>query len=124
MRFSARILEENMRKKLLASVGSLVIVALFIFGVSIVASAQGRGRGGGVGGGRGSGMGQPSGTGVDRGVGRSSDASMGRSDNGRDRARMANENLSEADRELSKHPGVTNVVHMNANDLRSQFRAA
>ena len=119
----------------------VTIVVAIVFGVALVtsASAQGRGRGGGSGGGRGSGMGQPSGVGVDRGLGRSSDASNGRADSGRDnasvrsngrsdagldRARIASGNLSDANRDLVRHPGVTNVVHTNANNLRSQYQAA
>ena len=119
----------------------VTIVVAVVFGVALVASAaaQGRGRGGGSGGGRGSGIGQPSGVGVDRGLGRSSDASNGRADTGRDnasvrsngrseagldRARIARENLSDANRDLGRHPGITNVVHTNANNLRSQYQAA
>ena len=119
----------------------VTIVVAIVFGVALVtsAAAQGRGRGGGSGGGRGSGMGQPSGVGVDRGLGRSSDASNGRADSGRDnasvrpndrseagldRARIASENLSDANRDLGRHPGITNVVHTNANNLRSQYQAA
>ena len=119
----------------------VTIVVAIVFGVALVANAaaQGRGRGGGSGGGRGSGMGQPSGVGVDRGLGRSSDASNGRADSGRDnasvrsngrseagldRSRIASENLSDANRDLGRHPGITNVVHTNANNLRSQYQAA
>jgi len=119
----------------------VTIVVAIVFGVALVtsAAAQGRGRGGGSGGGRGSGMGQPSGVGVDRGLGRSSDASNGRADSGRDnasvrsngrseagldRSRIASENLSDANRDLGRHPGITNVVHTNANNLRSQYQAA
>jgi len=84
-------------------------------------------------------MGPPSGVGVDRGLGRSSDESNGRADTGRDnasvrsngrsdagldRARIASENLSDANRDLVRHPGITNVVHTNANNLRSQYQAA
>ena|SRR2546429_210707 len=119
----------------------VTIVVAIVFGVALVtsAAAQGRGRGGGNGGGRGSGMRPPSGVGVDRGLGRSSDASNGRADTGRDnasvrsngrsnagldRARMASENLSDANRDLVRHPGITNVVHTNANSLRTQYQAA
>ena len=96
----------------------VTIVVAIVFGVALVtsAAAQGRGRGGGSGGGRGSGMGQPSGVGVDR--------SNGRSEAGLDRARIASENLSDANRDLGRHPGITNVVHTNANNLRSQYQAA
>ena len=70
---------------------------------------------------------------------KSSDASNGRADTGRDnasvrsngrsnagldRARMASENLSDANRDLVRHPGITNVVHTNANSLRTQYQAA
>ena len=50
--------------------------------------------------------------------------SNGRSDAGFDRARIAGENLNDATHELSKHPGMANLVHMNANDLRNQYRVA
>src|SRR5207253_6783825 len=38
--------------------------------------------------------------------------------------RRASENLSDANRELTKHPGVANAVHTNANDLRAGYQAA
>jgi len=121
------------------TLGATLVAIAFGLAVVTCAAAQGRGRGGGSGGGRGSGMGQPSGVGVDRGLGRSSDASNGRADSGRDnasvrsngrsdagldRARIASENLSDANRDLVRHPGITNVVHTNANNLRSQYQAA
>ena len=121
------------------TLGATLVAIAFGLAVVTSAAAQGRGRGGGSGGGRGSGMGQPSGVGVDRGLGRSSDASNGRADTGRDnasvrsngrseagldRARIASENLSDANRDLGRHPGITNVVHTNANNLRSQYQAA
>ena len=128
-----------MKYKMARTLGAILVAIAFGLAVVINASAQGRGRGGGSGGGRGSGMGQPSGVGVDRGLGRSSDASNGRADSGRDnasvrsngrsdagldRARVASENLSDANRDLVRHPGITNVVHTNANNLRSQYQAA
>src|SRR5262249_11109272 len=116
-----------MRTKLLEIVGTFVMVTLFILGVNTIVSAQGRGHGGG--GGKGSGMGQPGGAGVDRGLERSSDVSSGRdngrsiasdrskgrSDSGLDRARMASENLNNANKDLTKHPGIASTLHTNAN---------
>src|SRR5260370_32230048 len=142
-----------MKNRELIRLGTIVIAGLFLLAAQTAASAQGRGRGGGGGGGgmgRGSGMGmgpgmgspsvgRPSGIGVDRGLGRSSDASAGRADRGRanaavksngrsteglDRARKASKNLHNADAKLSKHPATARSVHMNANDLRGQYRAA
>jgi hypothetical protein len=128
-----------MKYKMARTLGAILVAIAFGLAVVISASAQGRGRGGGSGGGRGSGMGQPSGVGVDRGLGRSSDASNGRADAGRnnasvrsngrsdaglDRARIASGNLSDANRDLVRHPGITNVVHTNANNLRSQYQVA
>ena len=118
------------------SVNTLVIaVAILVFATS--AFAQGKGRGGGAGGGRGSGGGQPTGVGV--GVDRSSDASRGRADEGRgnaairsegrstaglERARLARENMNNANRELRRHPHIANDLHVNANDLRADYQAA
>ena len=108
-------------------------------------AAQGKGKGGGVGGGRGSGGGNPNaggppaGVGVDHGLGNASDKSNGRSDKGQanasersngrsdaglNRARMAEENRRNADRELRDHPGIANTLHVNANDLRSGYQNA
>lgn len=118
------------------------IVCLFV--LSLTVSAYGQGRGGGSGGGRGSGGGSsvggpPAGVGVDRGIGNSSIRSDGRSDNGRgnasersngrsdaglERARLAAENRRQADKELRDHPGITNTLRTNANDLRSGYQAA
>src|SRR5262249_49290707 len=122
-----------MRTKLLEIVGTFVMVTLFILGVNTIVSAQGRGHGGG--GGKGSGMGQPGGAGVDRGSdvssgradnGRStaSDRSNGRSDTGLDRARMASENLNNANKDLTKHPGIASTLHTNANALRAGYQQA
>ena len=119
---------------------TLVITVMFALALAAEASAQGRGHGGGGGGGRGASPGgPPSGVGVDRGLGRSSDASMGRSDEGRDnastrsngrsdagleRARMASQNLHEADNDLRRHPNIANDMHVNANDLRAGYQTA
>jgi hypothetical protein len=116
------------------------MVCIFVVSLtSSVALGQGRGRGGGVGGGRGSGGGPPSGVGVDRGIGNASgrsngrsddglriasDRSDGRSDSGLERARLAGENRRQAEKELREHPGIANTLHVNANDLRSAYRAA
>ncbi|HEV8141204.1 MAG TPA: hypothetical protein VGP81_15625 [Pyrinomonadaceae bacterium] len=121
--------------------GSLVIIVLafaFALALSPVAAAQGKGRGGG--GGRGASPGgPPSGVGVDRGLGRSSDASMGRSDEGRgnasdrsngrsdaglERARIASQNLHDADNDLRRHPNIASDMHLNANDLRAGYQVA
>ena len=117
----------------------LVFLSVLLLGLATVGLAQGRGHGGGVGGGRSMGGGPPAGTGVDRGLGRSSDASVGRADRGRgnasvksngrsdeghNRARLASENLKHADKELRDHPGISHTLHVNANDLRSQYQAA
>ena len=113
----------------------LIAVAILAFATS--AFAQGKGRGGGVGGGRGSGGGQPTGVGV--GLDRSSDASRGRADKGRGnvssrsegrsdaglaRARLARENMNNADRELRRHPNLPSDLRVNANDLRADYQAA
>ena len=113
----------------------LISVAIFAFAAS--AFAQGKGRGGGVGGGRGSGGGQATGVGV--GLDRSSDASRGRADEGRGNAsvrsdgrsdaglthaRLARENMNNANRELQRHPHIANDLHVNANDLRADYQAA
>ena len=124
-----------MKRNLL--VGLFVAIATVALATS--AFSQGKGRGGGGGGGRGSGGGPPSGTGVDRGIGRSSDASSGRADEGRGnasdrsngrsdaslaRARMAQANLHNADRDLRKHPRLATDLQLNANDLRADYQAA
>ena len=128
----------------------LGLLALFVFGVCMNVGAQGRGRGGGGGrpiggpgmggpgiGGRG--MGGRGMGGVDGGLGRASDRSNGRSDrgldtasdrsNGRsdaglDRARAAEENARQADRELRDNPGLAEGMNMSANQLRDGYRAA
>jgi len=114
-----------------------VVVAIAVVALATSALAQGKGRGGGVGGGRGSGGGQPTGVGV--GLERSSDASRGRADEGRgnasirsdgrsdaglDRARLARENMNNANRELRRHPHIASDLHVNANDLRADYQAA
>ena len=118
-----------------------LLTALFVVSLTTSAFAQGRGRGGGVGGGSsaGRGGGPPAGTGVDRGLGNASASSNGRSDdglgnassrsNGRsdaglDRARIAGDNLHRADQDLRDHPGVASTLHTNANDLRAGYQAA
>lgn len=116
---------------------NILLIAVAIFAVATSAFAQGKGRGGGSGGGRGSGGGQPTGSRV--GNDRSSDASRGRSDEGRgnasnrsggrsdrglDRARLARENMNNADRELRRHPHIANDLHVNATDLRADYEAA
>lgn len=113
----------------------LIAVAILVFAAG--AFAQGKGRGGGVGGGRGSGGGQPTGVGVgleksseasrgraDEGRGNASVRSNGRSDAGLERARLARENMNNANRELRRHPHIANDLHVNANDLRADYQAA
>lgn len=117
--------------------GMLIIIASVAFVSS--AFAQGKGRGGGSGGGRGSGGGPPAGTGVNRGINRSSDASSdradegrgnasiksnGRSDAGLERARVAQANLQNADRDLRRHRRLASDLHVNANDLRADYQTA
>ena len=123
----------------LVKVFRLLFLVVLLLGLATVGLAQGRGHGGGGGGGKGMGGGPPAGTGVDRGLGRSSEASVGRADRGRgnasvksngrsdeglNRARLASENLKHADKELRNHPGISHTLHVNANDLRSQYQAA
>jgi len=119
---------------------TLVITVAFALAFAADASAQGKGHGGGGGGGRGgSPGGPPSGVGVDRGLGRSSDASMGRADEGRgnasdrsngrsdaglERARIAGQNLHDADNDLRRHPNIASDMHVNADDLRAGYQAA
>ena len=115
----------------------ILLIAVAMLALATSAFAQGKGRGGGAGGGRGSGGGQPTGVGV--GLDRSSDASRGRSDEGRgnaairsdgrsnaglERARLARENLNNANRELRRHPHIASDLHVNANDLRADYQAA
>src|SRR5919206_2449956 len=119
---------------------TLLLAVTYALAVAGSVSAQGKGHGGGGGGGRGASPGgPPSGVGVDRGMGRSSDASMGRSDEGRgnasdrsngrsdaglERARVASQNLHDADNDLRRHPGLASDLHVNANDLRAGYQAA
>jgi hypothetical protein len=49
---------------------------------------------------------------------------MGRSDAGLDRARAADDNARQADKELRDHPGMANGMNMSANQLRSGYQAA
>lgn len=123
----------------------LLFVALVILVLAAPLFGQGKGRGGGVGGGRGSGGGMgngggpPSGVGVDRGLGNASEKSGGRSDNGLDnasvksngrsdegleRARRAQENMRNADRDLDDHPGIPRSLHVSANSLRNGYQNA
>jgi hypothetical protein len=110
-----------------------LLIAVAILALAASAFAQGKGRGGG----RGSGGGQPTGARV--GLDRSSDASRGRADEGRgnasnrsdgrsdaglERARLARENMNNANRELRRHPHIANDLHVNANDLRADYEAA
>jgi hypothetical protein len=131
-----------MRSRIITTAGALVVAITFAMAMTVSVAAQGKGHGGGGGGGGGrggSGMGQPTGNGVERGLGRSSDASNGRADSGRgnasdrsngrsdaglERARIASENLSHANRDLAKHPGVANALHINANALRAGYQSA
>jgi len=126
-------------RKVLQFIGHATVISLLVVGLATSIAAQGKGRGGGAGGGRGSGGGPPSGAGVDRGLGNASDRSGGRSDdglanasthsNGRsdaglERARRAQDNLRHADNDLMDHPGVPQMLHVNANNLRSGYQAA
>ena len=124
-----------MKSKHLVRLLSFGLVSLFILGACINANAQGRGRGGGGGnsgmGGRGGGVGGGLGNASDRsngrsdrGTGNASDKSGGRSDDGLDRARAANENAKQADKELRDHPGMANGMNMSANQLRDGYKAA
>lgn len=116
---------------------NILLIAVAIVALATGALAQGKGRGGGVGGGRGSGGGQPTGVGV--GLDRSSDASRGRADEGRgnasirsdgrsdaglERARLARENMNNANRELRRHPHLASDLRVNANDLRADYQTA
>jgi len=126
-----------MRNRVLTGLGTILVAGLFVVGTTTMAAAQGRGRGGGVG--PPAGGGPPPGTGVGRGLGRSSDASAGRADSGRgnasdrsngrsdaglNRARVASDNLRNADKDLETNPGIARSLHVTANDLRSQYQAA
>lgn len=124
-----------MKRNLL--IGILVATASVALATNVF--AQGKGRGGGTGGGRGSGGGPPAGVGVDRGMGRSSEASSGRADEGRgnasnrsggrsdaglERARLAQANLRNAERDLREHPRLASDLRVNANELRADYQAA
>ena len=118
-----------------------VFACLFLTGMQISASAQGRGTGRGQGGppSGGPGRGQPPMTGVDRGIstssdmsngradvgrGRASTSSNGRSDMGLERARLQRENSHRADEELNDHPQMPTRLHTTANNLRSGYQSA
>jgi hypothetical protein len=128
-----------MAHKLSLTVASLLVSVAFTVAITHGVAAQGKGHGSGGGGGASPSGGPPPGAGVDRGLGRSSDASMGRADTGRsnasdrsngrsdaglERARMANENLKEADNDLRRNPNLANDMHVTANDLRTAYQAA
>lgn len=118
------------------------VLCLLVAGMTASVFGQGRGGGGGRGSGRGGGShpgGPPPGAGVDRGLGNASDRSngksdrgiataseksRGRSDAGLERARLASNNLRQADRDLRTHPGIARTLRTNANDLRSDYQAA
>ncbi len=115
------------------------LVCLFVLALTTSAFAQGRGRGGGSGRGSGNAGGPPPGVGVDRGLGNASsrsngrsdeglrtasERSKGRSDDGHERARLASNNLKDADRELREHPRVPDALRVNANDLRAGYQSA
>ena len=123
----------------LRKLGMLVLASVFLIGMQVIVSAQGRGRGaaGPPAGSRGGGP--PAGVGVDRGIGTSSDRSNGRADKGRatasdrsngrsdeglDRARLQRENAQRADQELNDHPQMPARLHTTANDLRAGYQAA
>ena len=40
------------------------------------------------------------------------------------RARIASDNLRQADKELHEHPGITSTLRVNANDLKNQYQTA
>jgi hypothetical protein len=61
---------------------------------------------------------------ADEGRGNASARSNGRSDAGLERARLASQNLHDADNDLRRHPHLANDLHMNANDLRAGYQAA
>jgi hypothetical protein len=130
-------------RKVLQCAAQTAVLGVLLVTLAISICAQGKGRGGGVGGGRGSGGGvgggPPAGIGVDRGLGNASERSGGRSDdglsnasthsNGRsdaglERARHAQDNLRHADNDLRDHPGIPQTLHVSANSLRSGYQAA
>ena len=130
-----------MRKIRLEKMFYAALVSLFVLSLTATAFGQGKGGGGGrsSGGGASNAGGSPAGVGVDRGLGNASsrsgghsddglgnasDRSNGRSDAGLDRARLAADNRRQADKDLREHPGITNTLHVNANDLRNGYQAA
>ena len=115
------------------------LVCVFVLSLTTSAFGQGRGRGGGGGRGSGNSGGPPPGVGVDRGLGNAStrsggrsddglatasERSKGRSDAGHERARLAGNNLRDADRELREHPRLAPALRLNANDLRAGYQTA
>jgi hypothetical protein len=116
-----------------------VLACVLLIGMYSVASAQGRGRGGGRPSSNPGMGGPPAGVGVDRGISTSSDRSNGRADVGRgnasdnsngrsdaglDRARLQRENANRANDELKDHPFMAARLHTTANDLRTGYQAA
>ncbi len=112
---------------------------MFVVSLTMTVFAQGRGRGGGGGRGSGSAGGPPPGVGVDRGLGNASsrsngrsndglmtasERSKGRSDAGLERAKIASNNLRQADRELREHPAVARTLRVNASNLRAGYQQA
>jgi len=123
----------------LQKIARLGLLVLLVAGLQVIASAQGRGHGGGGSAAGNPGGGPPSGVGVDRGISASSDRSAGRADTGRgnasdrsngrsdaglDRARLQEQNSQQADKELRDHPAMASNLHTTANDLRSGYQAA
>lgn len=121
--------------------GITTLALVFLTGMQITTSAQGRGagRGHGAPAGNPSTGRQPTGVGVDRGINTSSDSSKGRantgrgtasdnsngrSDSGLDRARLQRDNAKRADDELNDHPQMAPRLHTTANDLRTGYQAA
>ena len=61
---------------------------------------------------------------VDEGRGNASNRSNGRSDAGLERARIASQNLHDADNDLRNHPNIANDMHVSANNLRAGYQTA
>jgi hypothetical protein len=60
----------------------------------------------------------------DEGRGNASTRSNGRSDAALERARIASQNLHDADSDLRRHPRIASDLHVNANDLRAGYQTA
>lgn len=123
----------------LKMISRLGLLVLLVAGVQVIASAQGRGHGGGGRPAGNPGGGPPGGVGVDRGINNSSDRSNGRADTGREtasdrsggrsdaafeRARLQRQNARQAENELRDHPAMAAHLHLTANDLRSGYQTA